>query len=83
MLVEHIGTTGWGSNLVIKHKRLKDGRRRYMELKSHFHNEAYKQNLLTAANKSLSEVKYYGERRNDHVKEFQHARTSRVSSFAN
>ena len=35
-----------------------------MELKSHFHNEAYKQNLALAANKSLSEVKYYGERRN-------------------
>ena len=35
-----------------------------MELKSHFHNEAYKQNLATVANKSLSEVKYYCERRN-------------------
>ena len=64
LLVEHIGTTGCGSNLVIKHKRFKDGRRCYMELKSHFHNEAYQQNLATAANKSLSEVKYYGERRN-------------------
>ena len=64
LLTEHIGTTGCGSNLVIKHKRLKDGRRCYMELKSHFHNEAYKQNRATAANKSLSEVKYYGERRN-------------------
>ena len=64
LLVEHIGTTGCGSNLVINHKRFKDGRRCYMELKSHFHNEAYKQNLATAANKSLSEVKYYGERKN-------------------
>ena len=64
LLVEHIRTTGCGSNLVIKHKRFKDGRRCYMELKSHFHNEAYKQNLATVANKSLSEVKYYGEIRN-------------------
>ena len=64
LLVEHIGTTGCGSNFVIKHKRFKDGRRCYMELKSLFHNEAYKQNLATAANKSLSEFKYYGERRN-------------------
>ena len=39
-----------------------------MELKSHFHNEAYKQNLSMAANKSLSEVKYYGERRNFSLK---------------
>ena len=64
LLVEHIGTSGCGSNLVIKHKRFKDGRQCYQELKSHFHNEAYKQNLATTANKSLSEVKYYGERRN-------------------
>ena len=35
-----------------------------MELKSRFHNEAYKQNLATAANKLLGEVKYYGERKN-------------------
>ena len=35
-----------------------------MELKSHFHNEAYKQNLTTTANKSLSDIKYYEERRN-------------------
>ena len=30
-----------------------------MEFKSHLHNEAYKQNFATAANKSLTEVKYY------------------------
>ena len=64
LLVEHVGTTGCGSNLVIKHKRFKDGIRCYMERKSHFHNEAYKQNLATAANKSFFEIKYYGERRN-------------------
>ena len=64
LLVEHIGTTGCGSNLVLKHKYFKDGRRYYMELKLHFHNEAYKGNLATAANKSLSEAKYYGKRRN-------------------
>ena len=53
LLVEYVGTTGCGSNLVIKHKHFKG--RCYMELKSHFHNEVYKQNLATAANKSLSE----------------------------
>ena len=64
LFVEDIGTIGCGSNLVIKHKRLKEGRRCYLELKSHFHNDTYKQNLATLANKSLSELKYYGERRN-------------------
>ena len=62
--MEHIGTVGFGSNLVIKHKRFKEERRCYLELKSHFHNEAYKQNLATLANKSLRDLKYYGERRN-------------------
>ena len=33
-------------------------------MKSNFHNEAYKENLATSANKSLSKVKDYGERRN-------------------
>ena len=63
LLVEHIRTSGCGSDLVIKHKRHKDGKQCYQELKSHFHNEAYKQNLATSANKSLNEVKYFGERR--------------------
>ena len=64
LLVEHIGTVGCGSNLIVKHKRFKEGRRCYLELKSHFHNQAYKQNLATTANKSLAELKYYGDRRN-------------------
>ena len=64
LLVEHIGRVSCGSNVVIKHKRFKEGRRYYLELKSHFHNEECKQNLATLANKSLSYLKYYGERRN-------------------
>ena len=63
LLIEHAGTVGCGSNL-IKHKRFKGGRHCYLELKSHFHNETYKLNLETLANKSLSEKKYYGKRRN-------------------
>ena len=39
-LVENIRTVGYGSNLIIKHKRLKDVSQCYMELKSHFHNQA-------------------------------------------
>ena len=62
--MEHIGTVGCGSNLVVKHKRFKEGRCCCLELKHHFHNEAYKQNLATLVNKSFSDLKYYGERRN-------------------
>ena len=64
LLVEHIGTTGCSSNLISGHKQPKNGKLCYQELKSHFHNKAYRQNLATTANRSLNEVKYYGERRN-------------------
>ena len=64
LLLEYIGAVGCGSNSIIKHKRFKEGRRCYLELKSHFHNQAYKQNLATMANKSLADLKYYGDRRN-------------------
>ena len=63
LLVEQIGTVGFGFNLIIKHKRFKDGRHCYMELNLTFTIKPYKWNLATAANKSLSEVKYFGERR--------------------
>ena len=36
LLVEHIDTVGCGSNQFIKRKRFKEGRRCYLELKSHF-----------------------------------------------
>ena len=62
LLVEHIGAVGRGSNLVVNHKGFKEGKRCYLELKSHFHNEAYKQNLATLVNKSLRDLKYFGKR---------------------
>ena len=62
--MEHIVSVGCGSNLIINHKRFKEGSCCYLELKSHFYNEAYKQNLSTLSNISLAELKYYGERRN-------------------
>ena len=64
LLVEHIGIVGCGSNRVIKHTSFKEGRHCYLELKSHFYYDAYKQNLATMSSKSLGDLKYYGERRN-------------------
>ena len=63
LAVEHIGTDGCGSNILIKHKRYKDGKKIYIELRSHFHNDSYKQNLATTANKATGEAMYHGERR--------------------
>ena len=63
LLVQHIGTTGVGSNIVIKYKVTKDGRACYVELKRHFQNATYIENKATAANKVIAETKYYGDRR--------------------
>ena len=63
-LVQHIGTIGVGSNIVNKYKTSKDGRACYLELTDHFKNDTYLENKATAANKSIVEAKYYGDRRN-------------------
>ena len=63
MDVEHIGTGGCGSNILIKHKLSKDGRKVYIELRSHFQNDSYKQNVTTTSNKSIGYASCCGERR--------------------
>ena len=63
MAVEHIGTDGCGSNILIKHKCSNDGRKVYIELHSDFHINSYKKNLATTANKSIGDARYHGERR--------------------
>ena len=62
-LVQHVGTTGVGSNIVNKYKSSQDGRACYVELKRHFQNATYLENKATAANKIIAETKYYGDRR--------------------
>lgn len=63
LVVQHIGSTGVGSNIVNQYKISKNGRQCYIELKAHFHNTSYIENNAAAANKTLSECKYYGDRR--------------------
>ena len=63
LAVEHIGTDVCGSIIIIKHKRSKDGKKFYIELRSHFQNDSHKQNLSTAANKAIGDKRYHGERR--------------------
>lgn len=64
LLVQHIGTTGTGSNIVRKHQINKNGRSCYIEIKSHFQNASYKENLASAAENKIRDAKYYGDRRN-------------------
>ena len=63
MAAKRIGTDVCGSNVPMKHKRSKDGRKVYIELRSYFQNNSYKQNLAKTANKSIGEARYHGERR--------------------
>lgn len=64
LLVQHVGTTGTGSNIVRKHQTNKNGRSCYSEIKSHFQNASYKENLASAAENKIRDAKYYGDRRN-------------------
>ena len=64
LLVQHIGSTGTGSNIIKKYKDNKNGRKCYMDIKFHFQNGAYRENMATAAENALREAKYYGDRRN-------------------
>ena len=70
MAVEHIGTDGCGSNILIKHNRFKDGRKVYIELRSHFQNDSYKQNLATTDNKGIGDARYHGEKRTFTIKTY-------------
>ena len=60
--MQYIGTTGHGSNLVIKYKTTQNGYQLYIDFRNHYHNQAYLSNQASAANQSLSRLQYKGER---------------------
>ena len=68
--VENIGTDDCGSNILIRHKRSKDGSKVYIELRSHFYNDTYKQNLATTSNISIVDARCHGERRTFNIKTY-------------
>ena len=43
LLVQHIGTSGNGSNIISKHKNSTNGRRYYLDLKGHFMTDSHDQ----------------------------------------
>lgn len=60
LLVQHVGSTGVGSNIINKYKVSKSGRSCYVELKKHFQNTTHLENEATATNRILNETRYYG-----------------------
>ena len=64
LLVQYVGIDkGSGSNIVTRHKRNKDGRACYIELKSHYKTDAHEQTKATAASNSIKNAVYTGNRR--------------------
>ena len=63
LLVQHVGTTGTGSNIITRHKNSKNGRKCYVELKNHFMTESYGETKAQNAEKSIRDLTYSGEKR--------------------
>ena len=63
LLVQYVGTSGTGSNIIARYKHSKNGRKCFMELKRHFQTESYEENKAQAAEKSINNASYFGERR--------------------
>lgn len=64
LLVQHIGITRTDSNIARKYQVIKYGRKCYIDIKSHFQNASYKENLASGAKNKIRDAKYFGERRN-------------------
>ena len=64
LLVQHVGTSGTGSNIIARHKSTKNGRQCYLELKGHFKTASYEETKARSAEKQISDANYFGERRN-------------------
>ena len=48
LFIEHVGTTGVGSDVVNRYKRSKDGHSCYRDLNNHFKNESYLNNIISS-----------------------------------
>ena len=64
LLVQYIGTDkGPGTNIITRHKRVKDGRACFLELKQHFNTEAHDQTKALTASNTIKNAHYNGNRR--------------------
>ena len=70
LLVQHIGNSGNGSNIISKHKNSKNGRSYYLDLKGHFMTDSHNQTKLQRAENKISEATYLGEKRNWKIEDY-------------
>ena len=64
LYVEHIGTTGHGSNTVNRFKQSRNGFLCHRAFLEHYANRAYLDNRATNANKAIANAVYHGPKRN-------------------
>ena len=70
LLVQHVGTTGTGSNIISRQKSSKNGRKCYLELKGHFKTASYEETKVRSAEKKINDANYFGERRNFSIENY-------------
>ena len=63
LFVEHIGTTGAGSDIVNRFKRNQHGRNCYTALRNHFMNATYLETKAQLARRNIRNAAYHGDRR--------------------
>ena len=64
LLVQYVGTDkGPGCNIIARHKRRKDGKACFIELKNHFMTDSHNQTKALAASNSIKNAHYNGNRR--------------------
>ena len=63
LFARFIRTTGYGSNLVTKHKNTQNGYQLNIDFRNHYHSNAYLGNQAFAANQALSKLLYKGEKK--------------------
>ena len=70
LLVQHVGTTGTGSNIISRHKSSKNGRKCYLELKGHFRTASHEETKARSAKKAINDAHYFGERSNFNLENY-------------
>ena len=63
LYVEHIGSTGVGSDIIQRNKTRRNGHKCYLDLHSHFQSDAYLQNRANIARANIKKAAYGGNKK--------------------
>ena len=70
LYVQHIGTSGTGSNVVNAHRLTQNGRECFMDINNHYRNQSFRDTLASKAQQSIERAHYDGDRRNFTLESF-------------